>query len=116
ANLPKGTQVLPAKLTKEIIPQYAWGVGEKIKGAYNKTKSGIKKGAKATASGVKKGAAWSKDKVMDGFDWVKGKAKDGAKYLFNKGLDILGINTEYGKGFVADFGVRALKTLTKQAV
>src|SRR5699024_47413 len=84
-NLPKGTQVLPAKVTKEIVPHYALGIGKKFKNAYNKTKGGIKKGAKATASGVKKGAKWSKDKVMDGFDWAKGKAKDGAKYLFNKG-------------------------------
>src|SRR5699024_9786398 len=108
--------VLPAKLTKEIIPAYPWGVGDKIKGAYKKTRSGIKKGAKATASGVKKGAKWSKDKVMDGFDWAKGKAKDGAKYLFNKGLDALGVNTKYGKSFSADFGVRGLKTLTKRAI
>ena len=116
ANLPKGTQVLSAKQTKEIIPQYALGIGKKFKNAYKKTKGGIKKGAKATASGVKKGAKWSKDKVMDGFDWAKGKAKDGAKYLFNKGLDALGVNTKYGKSFAADFGVRGLKTLTKRAI
>src|SRR5699024_4922780 len=115
-NLPKGTQVLPAKITKEIVPHYALGIGKKFKNAYNKTKGGIKKGAKATASGVKKGAKWSKDKVMDGFDWAKGKAKDGAKYLFNKGLDALGVNTKYGKSFAADFGVRGLKTLTSQAI
>src|SRR5699024_924177 len=115
-NLPKGTQVLPAKVTKEIVPHYALGIGKKFKNAYKKTKGGIKKGAKATASGVNKGAKWSKDKVMDGFDWAKGKAKDGAKYLFNKGLDALGVNTKYGKSFSADFGVRGLKTLTKRAI
>src|SRR5699024_11545400 len=65
------------KVTKEMVPHYALGIGKKFKNAYNKTKGGIKKGAKATASGVKKGAKWSKDKVMDGFDWAKGKAKDG---------------------------------------
>src|SRR5699024_12593167 len=103
-NLPKGTQVLPAKITKEIVPYYALGIGKKFKNAYKKTKGGIKKGAKATASGVKKGAKWSKDKVMDGFDWAKGIDRGGAKYLLNKGLDDLGGNTKYGKSFAADFG------------
>jgi len=56
--LPKGTHVIPAKITKEILdaPQYAWGTIKKgLKTGWTKVKSGVKNVAskvKDTAVGI----------------------------------------------------------------
>ena len=74
-NLPKGTQVLDGKKTKEILPHYASGIGSKIKDAYKKVKGGasdlVSKAKNTGASAFNKVKDWSEEI----WDWVSSPDK-----------------------------------------
>lgn len=109
-NLPAGTRVLNAKLTKQLIPHYAKGKGlwDDVLNAGKKAGSGIKKGATATkdfavdtgkkaVSGTKKAAKAVKDWTGDVWDYVKNPKK-----LLNIALAKVGVKMPKGGNFVGD--------------
>ncbi|WP_437828940.1 phage tail tape measure protein [Niallia taxi] len=100
-NLPKGTQVLPASLTKQIVPHYAWGTG-------------IVDGAKNVMKKVK-------DTALNVWDYASNPSK-----LLSKALESLGIFVPSGDsiessiaqgGFnlVKDGAVNFIKGMLKNA-
>nr|WP_256521738.1 phage tail tape measure protein [Halobacillus sp. A5] len=85
-NLPKGTSVLSAKDTREYlesVPAYAWGVGT-LKKAWE---------------GTKNVAGKVKDKAVDVWDYVSDPSK-----LFNKALELFGVETPEMPGAFEGFG------------
>ncbi len=75
-NLPKGTQVLPASITKQIVPHYAWGTG-------------LMEGAKNVLSKVK-------DTALNIWDYTSNPSK-----LLSKTLESLGIAIPSGDSIEA---------------
>lgn len=76
--LPKGTHVIPAKITKEILdaPQYAWGT----------IKKGLKTGWTKVKSGVKNVASKVKDTAVGIWDYVQEPSK-----LLDIALETIGV-------------------------
>ena len=70
-NLPKGTQVIPASITKQIVPHYAWGTG-------------ILDGAKNAVKKVKETA-------LNVWDYASNPSK-----LLSKTLETLGVSSPSG--------------------
>ena len=96
-NLPAGTHVIPAKITKEIIPHYAWGT--------------IKKATSSVWGSVKKGAKNIKDAVVDIWMYI-----DEPKKLLNKVLEALGISPPSGKNWIAQMAKAAFNKVKDAAV
>lgn len=86
-DLPKGTEVLPAKITKKIIPQYKDGIFSKIGKAAKSGYNTVKGGMDATKDLGKIGAKKGKDVALDVWDYAKKPGK-----LLNLALSKLGIN------------------------
>lgn len=76
-NLPKGTQVLPASITKQIVPHYAWGTG-------------LVEGAKNVLSKVK-------DTALNIWDYTTDPSK-----LLSKTLESLGVSLPSGDSIEAN--------------
>lgn len=85
-NLPKGTEVFPAKLTRQIIPHYKDGIfskiGKGVKSGYNTMKGGMDAAKSLGKVGAKKG----KDVALNVWDYAKKPGK-----LLNLALSKLGI-------------------------
>lgn len=113
-NLPKGTQVLPAKLTKQIIPHYAKGIGSGIKNTWKGIKSTAGKGkdivldtGRAVGKGVKKGVQTVADWTGNVWDYVKNPGK-----LLNIALKAVGVSVPDGSttfGKIAKGGFQKVK-------
>lgn len=87
-DLPKGTHVLPAYLTKQLtdVPAYAWGT---LKDAWNK-------GKKAVTS--------IKDTALDVWSYISNPKK-----LLNKALEVFGVETPDMPGILKKVGTGAFK-------
>lgn len=81
-NLPKGAQVLPAILTKQLIPRYAWGTD-----FWDKTKDVASSAWDATKKGVKK----VKDTSVDIWQYASNPSK-----LLDLSMKTLGITAPTG--------------------
>ncbi|WP_110928417.1 phage tail tape measure protein [Bacillus massiliglaciei] len=86
-NLPKGAQVLPASLTKQLIPHYAWGTD---------LWEGTKKVAGNVWGATKKGAKKVKDTAVDIWKYATNPKK-----LLNLAMETLGISGPSGSGNIA---------------
>ncbi|MGE6370650.1 phage tail tape measure protein [Planococcus kocurii] len=95
-NLPKGSQVLSAKRTRELmanLPQYANGVGELFGKAWEGTKNVAGKAWEGTKSLGNK----AKEAAFDVWDHISNPSK-----LLDTALSILGIKKPEGGSFVGD--------------
>ncbi|MGI8351672.1 phage tail tape measure protein [Niallia circulans] len=82
-NLPKGTHVLSATMTRKLldIPQYGWGT---LKEVWNKGKKAVTK---------------IKDSALDVWQYISNPSK-----LFNKALKLLGVETPSMPGILEGVG------------
>lgn len=118
-DLPKGTSVIPAKVTKQLkdVPMYAFGdkVGQKVGNAASWVGGKIKDGTQWTGDKIKQGADYAKGVALDVWDYVENPEK-----LLTKALEFLGVKAEsmfgafqevpvYGFKKVKDGGVEFLK-------
>lgn len=100
-NLPKGTQVIPASITKQIVPHYAWGTG--------------------IVDGVKKGIKKVKDTALNIWDYVSNPSQMLSKTLENLGVSIPSgdsISAQIAKGGftkVKDGAVNYIKDILKNS-
>ncbi|MCM3030389.1 phage tail tape measure protein [Niallia sp. MER 6] len=100
-NLPKGTEVIPASITKQIVPHYAWGTG--------------------IVDGVKKGIKKVKDTALNIWDYVSNPSQMLSKALDNLGVSMPGgdsIPAQIAKGGftkVKDGAVNYIKDLLKNS-
>lgn len=104
-NLPKGTQVLSAKKTKEWmkgVPAYEWGT-DAFEGAKNLYNAGKNK--------VKEVGSKIKDWTVDVFDYIKNPSG-----LLNLALDKLGIKRPSETGFVGDMAKGAFNKVKDAGV
>ncbi|MCJ0932545.1 phage tail tape measure protein [Virgibacillus halodenitrificans] len=109
-NLPKGAEVLPASLTKNLIPKYAWGtkLWEGAKNVAGAVKDTTVKAGKAVGRGVKAGAGAVKDFGLNVWDYAKNPSK-----LLSLALKGLGISAPSGAttlGKIARGGFNTVKT------
>ncbi|GIO25091.1 tape measure protein [Oceanobacillus sp. J11TS1] len=120
-DLPKGTKVLPAKKTRELlsnIPMYANGVGDFFGKVGNGIKNGVGKAKDATVAGYNK----AKDTAVDAGKKVAEWTGDVWDYVKNPGklLDIalkkVGAVMPDGVGAMADLAKGAFKTIKGKAV
>src|SRR5699024_10832548 len=91
-DLPKGTQVIPAKQTKQIIPRYDRGVG-------------------SAASRVKDMNEMKKAKAPNVWDYLTEP-----KLLLNKTLRYLGVGVTKGSGIMLDMAKGAFKFVKKKSI
>ena len=124
-NLPKGTQVIPAKETREVlssIPAYKTGnvkdaLATGAKWVGNKTVDG----AKAVADKTKEGANWAADKTKAGAKKVKDAAFDIYEYasdpgkLMNKLLEKYNVTTPSFSGAFGDIAKGGFKLVKDKA-
>jgi SLT domain-containing protein/phage-related protein len=102
-NLPKGTQVLSAKMTRQLldIPKYALGTKawEFTKGLAGQAWEGTKNVAGKAWDKTKSVAGKAKDVAFDVWDYVSDPEK-----LFNKSLGLFGVETPSFPGILKDMG------------